>query len=255
MQLHQLLQTVVAVDDAAIQIVEIRGCEAAAIERNQRTQLRWNHRKHVENHPLGLVAGFAERLDDAKTLGILQLLLLRCLGLHLLAHLDRERFDVDLAKKFLDALRAHHGDELAGCGRILVERALALVADHLTDAEPGVVGRFQNDVCFEIQNALELTKRDIEQVADAARQTLEKPDMRARARQFDVAQPLTANARQRDFDAALIANNAAVLHALVLAAQALPVGDRTENPGAEQAIALRLEGPVIDGFRLCYFTV
>ena len=60
---------------------------------------------------------------------------------------------------------------------------------------------------------------------------------------------------KRDFNTALVADHAAVLHALVLAAQALPVGDRTENPRAEQPIALRLERPVIDGFRLGYFAV
>ena len=218
MQLHQLLQAVVAVDDAAVQIVQIRRREAAAIERHERTQFRWDHREHVENHPLGLVARFAEGLDDAKTLGELQLLLLRSFGLHLLAHLDRERFDVDLAKQFLDAFGAHHGDELAGCGRILIQRALAFVADDFADAETGIFGRFQNDVSFEIQHALEFTERDIEQVADAARQALEEPHVRARARQFDVAQALAANARQRNFDAALIADDAAVLHALVLAA-------------------------------------
>ena len=90
MKLHQLLQTVVAVDDAAIQIVEIGGRKAAAIERNQRTQLRWDHRQHVENHPLRLVARFAEGFDDTKTLGELQLLLLRRLGLHLARESRRE---------------------------------------------------------------------------------------------------------------------------------------------------------------------
>ena len=87
-QLHQLLQPVVAVDDAAVQIVQIGGGEAAAIERHQRTQFRRNHRDHVENHPLRLVAGLAEALDDAQTLGVLQLLLLRSFGLHLLADLE-----------------------------------------------------------------------------------------------------------------------------------------------------------------------
>ena len=59
-QLDQLLQPVVAVDHAAVQVVEIGGGETAAIERHQRTQFRRNHRDHVENHPLRLVAGLAE---------------------------------------------------------------------------------------------------------------------------------------------------------------------------------------------------
>src|SRR4029079_8628379 len=41
-----------------------------------------------------------------------------------------------------------------------------------------------------------------------------------------------------------------VLHALVLAAQALVVLDRTKDARAEQTVALRLEGSVVDRFRL-----
>jgi hypothetical protein len=38
-----------------------------------------------------------------------------------------------------------------------------------------------------------------------------------------------------------------MFHALVLSAQALPIGYRSENPRAEQAVFFRLEGAVIDG--------
>ncbi len=55
---------------------------------------------------------------------------------------------------------------------------------------------------------------------------------------------------ERHLDAALLADDALVLHALVLAAQALVVLDRAEDARAEQAVALRLEGAVVDGFRL-----
>jgi hypothetical protein len=41
-----------------------------------------------------------------------------------------------------------------------------------------------------------------------------------------------------------------VLHALVLAAEALPVGDGAKDAGAEEAVALRLEGAVVDGLGL-----
>ena len=44
-QLDQLLQPVVTVDDTPIQIVEIRGGEPAAVERNQRTQFGRNDRE------------------------------------------------------------------------------------------------------------------------------------------------------------------------------------------------------------------
>src|SRR5205807_7174971 len=46
-----------------------------------------------------------------------------------------------------------------------------------------------------------------------------------------------------------------VLHALVLAAQALPIGYGAEDAGAEQAVPLRLEGAVVDGLRLGDFAM
>src|SRR3546814_2985855 len=56
-----------------------------------------------------------------------------------------------------------------------------------------------------------------------------------------------------DLGAALLAHHAAVLHALVLAAQALVVLDRPEDGGAEQAVALGLEGAVVDRLGLLDF--
>ena len=70
-----------------------------------------------------------------------------------------------------------------------------------------------------------------------------------------MAEALATDLGQRDFDAALVADDAAVLHALVLAAEALPVGDGSEDAGAEQAVAFGLEGAVVDGFRLGDFAV
>ena len=133
--------------------------------------------------------------------------------------------------------------------------ALALVGDDFAAAQAGDVARLDDDVGFEIEHALQLAQRDVQQVADAAGQALEEPDVRAGAGQFDVAQALAADARQRDFHAALVADDAAVLHALVLAAQALPILGGAEDAGAEQPVALRLEGPVVDGLRLGDFAV
>src|SRR5207237_4704266 len=52
----ELLETVVAVDDAAIEIVQIRRGETAAVERNERTEIRRDNRDHVEDHPFRTVA-------------------------------------------------------------------------------------------------------------------------------------------------------------------------------------------------------
>ena len=49
-------QTVVSVDDAAVEIIEIRSREASAVKRNQRTEIRRKNRKNGKDHPLRLVA-------------------------------------------------------------------------------------------------------------------------------------------------------------------------------------------------------
>ncbi len=90
----------------------------------------------------------------------------------------------------------------------------------------------------------------VEQQADARRQRLQEPDMRDGGGQLDMAHALAADLRDGNLDAALLADDALVLHALVLAAQALVILDRTEDARAEQAVTLGLERAVVDGFRL-----
>ena len=64
--------------------------------------------------------------------------------------------------------------------------------------------------------------------------------------ELDVAHALAPHLGQRDLDAAFLADDAAELHALVLAAQALVVLDRAEDARAEQPVPLRLERAVVD---------
>ena len=67
-QLEQPLQAVVAVDDAAVEVVEVAGGEAAAVQLHHRAQIRRDDRDDVQDHPFGLVAALAERLDDFQAL-------------------------------------------------------------------------------------------------------------------------------------------------------------------------------------------
>src|SRR5262245_7302672 len=58
---------------------------------------------------------------------------------------------------------------------------------------------------------------------------------------------------QGHLDPAFLADQALVLHALVLTAQTLIVLDGTKDTRAKQAIPLRLEGAVVDRFGLFDF--
>ena len=75
-ELEQALQPVVAVDDAAVEVVQVAGRETAAVERNERAEIRRKDRDHRQHHPLRTIAGLAEgfrdleALDDLLALGL-----------------------------------------------------------------------------------------------------------------------------------------------------------------------------------------
>jgi hypothetical protein len=76
-----------------------------------------------------------------------------------------------------------------------------------------------------------------------------------RGREIDVPHALAADLGLDDFHAALLADDATMPHAFILAAVALVVLRGTEDLGAEQAITFRFKGSVVDGFGLAHFAV
>ena len=134
LDLDQALQTVVADDHAAIEVVEIRRGETAAVERHQRTQLGRDHRHGLKYHPLGLVAVAAgtERFNDLEALESLGLALLRTLAVSLVAERVGQRVEVDALQQIIDGLGAHPCDELVG---IAVVEHLVLARELVEDVE------------------------------------------------------------------------------------------------------------------------
>src|SRR5262249_14542280 len=113
----------------------------------------------------------------------------------------------------------------------------------------------RDDVGREVDDLLEVLRREVEQVAETARDALEVPDVRDPRGQLDVAHALAAHLGARDLDAAALADDALEADALVLAAVALPVLRRTEDLLAEEPVLLRLERAVVDRLRLLHLTV
>ena len=68
---------------------------------------------------------------------------------------------------------------------------------------------------------------------------------------LDVSGTLTANLLLSNLNTAAVADNALVTDTLVLAAGALVVLRRTEDALAEETVALRLVGAIVDGLRFC----
>ena len=195
-----------------------------------------------------LVAGLPEGLHQLETLGELLDLGFRVGLRNFLAQARDLLLEIDVgdAAAWIASAPIFAVELVA----VLLERLVVLlVVEQLPALERGHAG-VDDDEGLEIQHALDVAQRHVEQQADARRQRLQEPDVRHRARQLDVAHALAAHLGQRHLDAALLADHAAVLEALVLAAQALVVLDGPEDLGAEQAVALRLERTVIDRLRL-----
>ena len=256
-QLQQALQAVVTVNDAAIEIVQIGSRKAAGVERHQRTQVRRQYRQHVENQPFRFADDFF-RVIRVRDEGVNQVDALHqtfFLGfgrglLQLFFQRLQDIAPIGAAQDFLNRFRAHHRLEFVTVffHRIqigfFVEQLVLFQRRH---------ARIEDDEGFKIQYPLDFTQGEVKQQADARRQRFQKPDVRDWSSQFDMPHALTTHAGFGDFHATFFADNTAVLEALIFAAEAFVIFDRPEDFGAEQTVAFRLEGAVVDRFRFFDF--
>ena len=110
-QVEQPLEAVVAVDDAAVEVVQVRRGEPATVELDHRAQLGRDHRHGLEDHHLGLVARVQEGGDDLQPLDRAGLLL--TLGrLDLILEIGRLGLEIDLLEQIAHRLGAHAATEV-----------------------------------------------------------------------------------------------------------------------------------------------
>ena len=248
-ELHEALEAVVAVDDAAIQVVEVGRGKTAAVELDHGAKLGRDDRQNVNDHPLRTVAAAVECLDDLQALDDLRLLLAAGL-LELGAQLLGELGAVDLLQELLDGLGAHAGLEIVLI--LLAHVAVLFFGQDLAALQRRHAG-VGDDIRTEIQHLFQHARGQIQDQAHARRDALEVPDVAHGRGQLDVAHALAADLCARDFDAAAVADLALVADLLILAAVALPVLRGSENALAEQAVTLGLERAVVDGLGLFHF--
>ena len=154
---------------------------------------------------------------------------------------------LELAEALLDVLVAL-GLDVALLGLDLGRDAREVLVATLVVDTGDHVGR-------EVDDALEVLGRQVEQVAQTAGHALEVPDVGDRGGQLDVAHAVATHLGTRDLHAAALTDDALEPHPLVLAAVALPVPRGPEDALAEQAVLLRLQGAVVDRLGLLDLTV
>ena len=109
-EFNEALEAVVAVDDASIQVIEVRRGEASTVELHHWAQVWWDHREDGEDHPLRARAGSAERLNQTEALD--RLLAAHAGGVaHLNGELLRLLVQVDLLNQFANRFSAHASAE------------------------------------------------------------------------------------------------------------------------------------------------
>ena len=252
-QLNEALETVVPVDHAAVQIVQIRSRKTTTVKRHQWAQFWWDHGDHGQNHPLGTVARFKEAFDDFQTLDDLLRLQLTCGLFEVLTQGCGFLLKVNRGQHFADRFGTDVGLKRVGAKGVL--RIHELFFGHQLTigqvCEPGL----NHDVVLKVENTLKIAQGHVQHQADARWQRLEEPDVCNGRCQFDVTHPLTADLLQRNFNTTFFADNAAILHALIFAAQTFVVFDRAKDTRTEQAITLGLKRPVVDGFWLFDLTI
>ena len=159
LQLQQVLQAVVPVDDPAIKIVQIRGGEPAAFQRNERTQIGRDHRENVEHHPVGPGVRVLEALHQLDALGQF-LANLFALGVtHGDIELLVELVQIDLGQEFFHRVRAHAGD------KILAVLFLGFAIFHFIEQLALLqrrLARIDHDVILVIDDALELPRAHVQ---------------------------------------------------------------------------------------------
>ena len=265
--LDETLETVVANEDATIEVVEVGGGETAAVEGNEGTEFGRGDGDDLHDHPLGFVAifGCAERFDHLQTLEGFALAGYGTVAVGAVAQFVGEAVEVDAPQEFEDGLGAHLGDELVGVGVFeilvlggeLVEGVEVFVfGEQVVDGE--LVGEgtgLYDDIALVVDDHVELLGGDAKKVAHLVGQGTEIPDVCDGYDELDVSGAFATHFLFGHFHTATVADDAFIANALVLAAMALVVLGGTEDAFAEQAVALGLVGSVVDGFGLQHFAV
>ena len=180
-QLDQPLQAVVAVDDAAVQVVQVGGGEAAAIQRHQRAQLGRDHRHDVEDHPVRPRAASANASISFSRLTSFLRLASEVVSFSSARSRTFSSSESMPVQHLLDRLGADADARTASSpNSSCLASSWSSVSSWCSFRSVGA--GLQHDVALEVEDLLQLLQRQVDHQADPAGQRLQEPDMRDRAR-------------------------------------------------------------------------
>ena len=255
--LHQFFEAVVAGNDPAIKLIKVRRSETTAVQLRHGADIRRQNRQDIQNHPVKMIARFAESLDYFQALDNAHPLLTGR-GEKLVFQLKSQRLDINSRQQFLNGFRAHTDAELVAIHFTVF--FIGLFAQNRALHQWRHAG-IQHHILGKVEHLLQLLRRDVQHQRHPGRYGLEVPDVRNRAGQFDVTHPFAAHFFGGDLHAAFFTlvhpslRQGADMGVFVFSAHAGAVLGRPENPLAEKSADFGLQGTVVDGFGLGHFTV
>src|SRR5699024_10062238 len=128
-KIDHALQTVVAVDYATVQVIQVGGSKATTVELNHWAQFWWDHWDRIQDHASWVIARTLECSNDLQALERAHLLLALAI-VDDLAQLFCLCIEVEVANQGLDSLSTHAAGEVifVAVNELLVD---GLINDHL----------------------------------------------------------------------------------------------------------------------------
>ena len=167
MQFQQTFQTVVTVDNAAVQIVQIGSGKTTSIQWNQRTQIRRQYRQHVHNHPFQLHTGTMEGFQHFQTLGNFFDFGIRTGRFQLLTQNFDLAGNIQGAQQFTNTFCTHFGIKVVA---VFVQFVVVIVfSQQLAALQRSHAGIGYHE-CFKVQYAFDITQRHVQYHTQAGRQ-------------------------------------------------------------------------------------
>ena len=188
-KLKEPFKAVISVYDSSVKIIKIGCGKSAAVKLNHRANIGRNYGDNIHNHPFKLIAALIESINNIKPFKNTHSFL-ACCGFKLCGKFCTKLLNINILKQLFNSLCAHACLEI-----ILISLShfgIFFFIKNLHFFKRGIAGIGYNIKC-KIKHFFKIAWAYIKHKTEAARNSLEIPNMRDGSSKLYVAHTLTAN--------------------------------------------------------------
>ena len=245
-EFHKSFETLVSIDDSAIEVVDVADGKLSTIQSYERSKIWWEDRNDGEHHPLRSIPAVEETLDHFEALDDGFSLRLGICLLHLLFELFEGLHKIELLQKLLDHF-ATHSRIKSRIAKVLDQLLVLLFVEYIVLFDrifllKIVIGltRIFDDVGFVVEYPLQIFHLYAKQRSYTAWKGVDIPDVRYWSDQLDMAHSASAHFARGHLYTTLLTHHPFVAHLFVLTAKTLVIFDRAKDLGAKKPVSLWL---------------